>query len=294
MKLRLTFASVIATLLLPVAIHPGIAIAAGDAPYFEAKPMFENCGDASYEKAKKEGVVLGMSELPPETWLDQKTNQPMGVDWEIQKQALAWMGVKIKRVEWMPWDSVVPSLLSKRIDVIASDIHHTPERDKVISFTGPAFWYGPVVLVKKGSNVSVKSWNDLKGKKVGVTSAEAADSYLKGMGVETQPFKDDLTKFQSLTQGRLDAAITDQFLWLKFKTENPNTNIEALSVPTPQSMINGGGFGSARYALRREDCSLRAAYTQALAEMTANGTTSAILRQFGMTDKNLVAFDIKP
>lgn len=295
MKQRFTFVSVIASLLLPVAIHPETAVAAGDTPFYESKPMFENCGDSSYEKAKKEGVVLGMSELPPESWLDTKTNQPMGIDWEIQKQALAWMGVKIKRVEWMPWDSTVPSLLSKRIDVIASDIHHTPERDKVISFTGPAFWYGPGVMIKKGSNQNIRTFADLKGKKVGVTSGEAADSYLKGIGVDTQPFKDDLTKFQSLAQGRLDAAITDQLLWAKFKAENPNTNLEILNnVATPRAMIDGGGFGSARYAVRREDCSLRAAYTQALAEMTANGATSAILRQFGLTDKNLVAFDLKP
>ncbi|WP_159444556.1 substrate-binding periplasmic protein [Paraburkholderia ribeironis] len=295
MNQRLTFASVIASLLLPVALHSGTANAAGDAPFYESKPMFANCGDPSYENARKDGVVLGFSELPPESWLDQKTNQPAGIDWEIQKEALAWMGVKIKRIEWMPWDSTVPSLISKRIDVIASDIHHTPERDKVISFTGPAFWYGPAILVKKGSSVSVKSYADLKGKTVGVTAGEAADSYLKGIGVVTQPFKDDLTKFQSLAQGRLEAAMTDQLLWLKFKTENPNTNLEALNnVVTPRTMIDGGGFGSARYAVRKEDCSLRAAYTQALAEMTANGTTSAILRKFGLTDKNLVAFDLRP
>ncbi|SAL44250.1 histidine-binding periplasmic protein [Caballeronia arvi] len=295
MKPRLTCASVIASLFLPLALHAGTAQAAGETPHYESKPMFDNCGDPSYEKAKKEGVVLGYSELPPESWLDTKTNEAKGIDVEIQKQALAWMGVKIKRVEWMPWDSTVPSLISKRIDVIASDIHHTPERDKVISFTGPAFWYGPGIMVKKGSGVSIKSFADLKGKKVGVTAGEAADSYLKGIGVITMPFKDDLTKFQSLAQGRLDAAITDQLLWVKFKAENPNTNLEILNdVPTPRSMIDGGGFGSARYAVRKEDCSLRAAYTQALAEMTANGTTSAILRQFGLTDKNLVSFDLKP
>ncbi|SAK48445.1 histidine-binding periplasmic protein [Caballeronia pedi] len=295
MKPRLTCASVIAALLFPLALNVGAANAADGAPYYEAKPMFENCGDPSYDNARKNGVVLGFSELPPESWLDQQKNEPAGIDWEIQKTALAWMGVKVKKVEWMPWDSTVPSLLSKRIDVIASDIHHTPERDKVISFTGPAFWYGPAILVKKGSNPGIKTYADLKGKKVGVTAGEAGDSYLRSIGVETQPFKDQLSKIQSLSQGRIDAAMNDELLWLKFKQENPNSNLEALlSVPTPRAMIDGGGFGSARYAVRKEDCSLRAAYTQALAEMTANGTTSKILQSFGLTDRNLVAFTLRP
>ncbi|MEX4005125.1 substrate-binding periplasmic protein [Paraburkholderia sp. EG285A] len=295
MNRQLIFAGVVVSIFIPFAGHIAPVRAASSAPYYESKPMFENCGDPSYDNAKKDGVVLGFSELPPESWLDQKTNQPTGIDWEINKAALAWMGVKIKRVEWMPWDSIVPSLLSKRIDVIASDIHHTPERDKVISFTGPSFWYGPGILVKKGTNLNIKTYEDLKGKKVGVTSGEAAESYLKSVGVETVPFKDALTKLESLSQGRLDAAMTDQLLWAKFRSENPNINIVALNdVPTPRAMIEGGGFGSARYAVRKEDCSLRAAYTQALAEMTANGTTSAILHQFGLTDKNLVAFDIRP
>lgn len=295
MKQRLTCASIIASLFFPLAIHAGSASAADTAPYYESKPMFGNCGDPSYDNARKNGVVLGFSELPPESWLDQKTNQPAGIDWEIQKAALAWMGVKVKSVEWMPWDSTVPSLLSKRIDVIASDIHYTPERDKVISFSGPAFWYGPAILVKKGSNLNIKTYADLKGKKVGVTAGEAGDSYLRSIGVETVPFKDQLSKIQSLSQGRIDAAMNDELLWLKFKTDNPGNNLDALlSVPTPRAMIDGGGFGSARYAVRKEDCSLRAAYTQALAEMTANGTTSKILHQFGLTDRNLVAFSLRP
>ena len=67
----------------------------------------------------------------------------------------------------MPWGSQIPALLSKRTDVIAQNIHVNPERVKVISFTGPAWWYGPVVLVEKGNPDGIKSYDDLKGKDVG-------------------------------------------------------------------------------------------------------------------------------
>ena len=50
----------------------------------------------------------------------------------------------------------------------------------------------------------------------------------------------------------------------------------------------------ARFGIRKEDCSLRAAYTGALAELRADGVVSAILRKYGLTDRNLVMFSCIP
>src|SRR4051794_28866077 len=135
------------------------ALAQNQQQFFtESKPMFDNCGDPSYARAAKSGVTLGFSQNPPEAWLDEKTKQPSGIDWEINKAALDWMGVQTIRLEWMPWESQIPALLSKRTDVIAGNIHHTAERDKVISFTGPAYWYGPVIIVTKGNPLGIRSY----------------------------------------------------------------------------------------------------------------------------------------
>ena len=62
----------------------------------------------------------------------------------------------------------------------------------------------------------------------------------------------------------------------------------------PADIINGGGYGMARYGFRKEDCTLRDAYTTALAEMRANGQVSCILKKYGLTDRNLVMFKLNP
>src|SRR5258708_32090798 len=98
----------------------------------EQKPLFDSCGDPSLTKAQKDGVTLGFSVNPPEAFLDDK-KEATGIDWEINKAVLDWLGIKTIKQEWMPWESPVPALLSKRPDVIAGNIHHTAERDKVIS-----------------------------------------------------------------------------------------------------------------------------------------------------------------
>jgi ABC-type amino acid transport substrate-binding protein len=274
----------------------GPALAQAPQEFFsESKPMFDNCGDPSYANAVKNGVTLGFSVNPPEAILDEKTKQPSGIDWDINKAALDWMGVTAIKQEWMPWDAQVPALLSKRTDVIGGNIHHTPARDKVISFTGPAYWYGPVIIVQKGNPLGIKSYDDLKGKKVGSISGSAADSYLRQIGVDTTPFKTEIEELQSLNQARLDAVLEDDLVFLEFAKTNQANNLLGLwDIPVPPAIINGGGYGMARFALRKEDCSLRAAYTQALAEIRANGQVSAIFKKYGLTDRNLVLYKLNP
>jgi hypothetical protein len=50
----------------------------------------------------------------------------------------------------------------------------------------------------------------------------------------------------------------------------------------------------ARFAMRKEDCTLRAAYTQGLAELRANGYVSSVLKKYGLSDRNLVLFKLNP
>jgi ABC-type amino acid transport substrate-binding protein len=271
------------------------ALAADPEFFNESKPMFENCGDASLAKAQKDGVTLGFSNNPPEAWLDETTKQPTGIDWDINKAVLDWLGVKNVKVEWMPWESQIPAMLSKRTDVIAGNIHHTAERDKVISFSGPAYWYGPVIVVAKGNPLGVKSYDDLKGKKVGSISGSAADFYLRKIGVEPTAFKQEVEELQSLNQGRLQAVLEDDLVYLEFAKSNPNNNLDPLwSIAAPADIINGGGYGMARFAMRKEDCTLRSGYTQALAEMRANGHVSYILKKYGLSDRNLVLYKLNP
>jgi polar amino acid transport system substrate-binding protein len=258
----------------------------------EYKPDVANCGDPSYQNAVKNGITLGANDNPPEFFQDAN-KQTQGIDYEINKAALEAMGITKINIAWMPWESVIPSLLSKRIDVIAADIHVNPERIKVISFTGPAWWYGPVVLVKKGNPLKITSYEQLKGKRVGSISGAAADLYLRRIGVETTPFKAEVDELQSLNQDRLDAVLEDDVVYLEFASKNPNNNLEPLwSIPVPENIISGGGYGMARFGIRKEDCSLRAAYTSALAEIRADGQVSAILKKYGLNDRNLMMFKL--
>src|SRR5271165_6098386 len=225
MSYRFAVTGLVSTLTLAVATWAATPASAQEQKFFfETQPMFDNCGDGSFARAQKEGITLGFSQNPPEAMLDEKTKQASGIDWEINKGALDWLGVKTIRTEWMPWESQVPALLSKRTDVIAGNIHVNPERVKVITFSGPAYWYGPVVLVAKDNPMRIATYDDLKGKRVGSISGSAADFYLRKVGVATTAFKTEIDELQSLNQGRLDAVLEDDLVYLEFAKANPQNN----------------------------------------------------------------------
>ena len=276
-----------------VALLVGSGTAFAQETPFEAQPLFDNCGDASLSTAQQKGITLGISPSPPYSSIDPGTNKASGLDVEINEAALKWMGVTKISYEIMPFGQLIPAMLADRIDVVASNIHITPDRLKAVSFTGPAWWYGPAIVVQKGNPSNIKSFDDLKDKTVGAIAGSAADEYLRQIGVTVTPFQTDADEFSGISAGRVDVIVEDDVKVLDFQKANPTAPIEIVpDVAVPEELIFKYGYGYARYAVRKEDCTLRAAYTQGLAETRGNGTVSALLKKYGLSNRNLFFFPV--
>ncbi len=259
----------------------------------EAQPLFDNCGDPSLSNAKQNGITLGISPSPPYSSLEPGSNKASGLDVEIHEAALKWIGIDKIHYEVMPFGQLISAMLSKRIDVVAANIHVTPDRLKAVSFTGPAWWYGPAIVTQKANPEKINSFDALKGKKVGAIVGSAADEYLRKIGVEVTAFQTDAEEFSGISTGRVAAIVEDDVKVLEYMNNNKAAPIEIVqNVAVPEELIFKYGYGYARYALRKEDCSLRAAYTQALAEVRGNGNVSAILKKYGLSNRNLFFFPL--
>jgi ABC-type amino acid transport substrate-binding protein len=254
-------------------------------------PVFGNCGDGSYEKALKEGVTLGIGPTPPYGWVDPDTKQIKGIDAEINEAVLKYLGIKIKNWEVMPFGQLIPALLAGRIDVIANNIHVTPARIGTVSFTGPSWWFGPAIIVQKGNPQKIRSFADLKGKDAGAMLGTAGDEYLRNIGANVIPFKTTPEHFVAVAQGRVVAVVEDDVKFAWYKKMNPDVPLEMVSgIELPEKTMFETGYGYCRYALRKDSCSLRAAYTAALAEMRGNGQLYSILKKYGLDSSKSVLF----
>jgi polar amino acid transport system substrate-binding protein len=258
---------------------------------FEAAPLFADCGDGSYDRAVKDGITLGIAPIPVYSNIDPQTKKAFGLDVEINEAVLGWLQVTKIRYEIMPFSDLIPALISKRIDVIASNIHYTPARTKVVSFTGPSWWYGPAIIVHKGNPTGITSFEGLAGKTVGAMVGTAADEYLQHVGATVTPFRNNPEDFVALAEGRVSIVMDDDVKFLAYHKANPDAPLEMVpNVKVPNELIFKYGYGYARYAIRKEDCSLRAAYSQGLAEVRGNEIVSDVLKKYGLSNRDLFYF----
>ena len=128
------------------------------------------------------------------------------------------------------------------------------------------------------------------------SAGSAAEAYLRRIGAQHHaPSSPRSRSCRALNQGRVKYVVEDDVMFTVFDKANPSHKIEALwGIAAPDDIIFGGGYGCARYGFRKEDCMLRTAYSVALGELRNNGTVSAILKKYGLSDRNLVWFKLNP
>jgi ABC-type amino acid transport substrate-binding protein len=249
--------------------------------------------DDSYQRAIDNGVKLGVAAAMPWSGIDPATGNPVGIDVEMHAEVLRYMGITKITYEAGAFNSLIPSMLSKRIDMVVTDIHVTPERLKTIAFSGPVWWYGPAVVVQAGNPKGVKSIDDLSKLSVGVLLGTCTDEYLKKVGIPATRYQSYAEEFAAIQQDKVDVVLEYDLLAAEFKKANPNAKVEALlNFAIPDDLLKNG-YGYARFGLRKEDCSFRAAFNQSLAEVRASGAMSAILKKNGLSDRNLFVFPLQ-
>lgn len=245
-----------------------------------------NGGDGSYKRVVREGIVLGIVPDFPWTYQDEKTKEYKGLDVEIFKEITRRIGISKVSYQIMPFDSLIPALQAKRLDVIVDNIHENEGRLKVIDFTGPAYWYGGAIAVQKGNPKRITTWESLAGKVAGTYRGTYYQPIMEARKdlKELKLFTTSDVEFADLAAGRVDAILDDDVKMLQFIKAHPGINMELTSIPLPAAHQ----LGYARYAVRKTDVDLNHALSRALAEMVADGTIAKLLPHHGLPARNLL------
>ena len=218
-------------------------------------------------------------------FLDTATGERTGWNTDIVVAALQRSGIdKIEFVEG-PWESMVPGLQSARFDLLASDVHVTPERVKIIDFSIPVFWYGDALVVQTGNPAGLSTWESFAGKTIG---SSLGVNYTDWLAARTdlkshQVYKDTPTAIADLLAGRIDGYIAEDANFTGFLAQNPGIAVEFVSSYVPQSDLADW----TRFGFRQEDKDMNNVFSRAIAEMFIDGTTLAILRKYGLGERNL-------
>ncbi|CAE6765670.1 ABC transporter substrate-binding protein [Paraburkholderia haematera] len=179
------------------------------------------------------------------------------------------------------FDGMIPGLLARKFDVIASSMTITPKRMEQIAFTNKMSNTPAQLVVRRGSPL-VPTAASLKGKRVGVQQGTSQEDYARALwqpaGVQIVSYQDQDQVYTDLVSGRLDAAFQAAIAasegFLK-KPQGKDFMSAGQSILDPKYFGQGDGLG-----LRKEDVALREAFNQALAAILANGTYARINNKY--------------
>lgn len=174
----------------------------------------------------KNGKIVVASDFtaPPMQFLDPQ-GKATGMTVELINKAAEYLGVE---VEWqdLAWESLIPSLQTGKVDMIAANMSITLERMKSIRFTDPVMVTGISVLVRKDSDVD--SWADLAApdKVMGATMGSVHAEYIRtNWNKETKQYEGSQDWINELKQGRIDGVMDDELLLAQIAKNNPELKL---------------------------------------------------------------------
>mgnify|MGYP001175336219 CR=1 FL=1 len=170
------------------------------------------CGGSDTKQAATEQKVLKVGTEPtfaPFEFQEKDSKDFTGFDMDLIRAVGKQMGMKVE-IQNMGFDALIPALNSGNIDAAVAGMSITEERKKNVDFTDPYYTSGLVVVVTN-DNTSIKSINDLNGKKIatqiGTTGSERAS---KVPGAKVTNFNTNAEVFLELENKGVDAVVIDK------------------------------------------------------------------------------------
>lgn len=156
----------------------------------------------------KDVILAGTeSTYPPYEFRDDSNNLK-GFDIDMVEAIAAKIG---KKVEWvdMPFDSLIPSLLAKKIDIIAAGLSATEERAKKVAFSDNYEISISAFIVKEDNN-TLKTVEDMKGKVIAVQLGTVQETYSQTIpDAQVKSFQKFDDCVREVILGRADATLMD-------------------------------------------------------------------------------------
>jgi polar amino acid transport system substrate-binding protein len=200
---------------------------------------------------------------PPFTFVDEKTRKITGHDVELITKILTNLGYQVEYDD-MKFDGLIPSVMGEKIDLIACAISVNPERAKNVLFTDTYYKGGTRIAVLKNNN-TIKSFNDLKDKAVGVeigtVQAKIAYDNADKIGKIVEYNGEEI--FLALKTGKVDATISDFAIASYLFTNSKVVNAKFVGEPMSERGM--------AFALNKNNTKLQKEINKELDNLKKNG-----------------------
>lgn len=203
-----------------------------------------------------------------------------GLDVDIINEVAKRSGWKMNQ-SFPGFDAAVNAVQSGSADALMAGTTITEARKQVFTFSDPYFDTQIIVATTKANKIS--SYEDLKGKTLGVKNGTAAQTFLKEnknkYGFSIKTFDTGDLMYNSLATGSVNAVMDDEAV-IQYAIQQG----QDLSLDIPGEPIGSFGFSvkkGSKYEYLVDD------FNKALAEMKEDGTYETIMNKwFGSSDSS--------
>ena len=225
---------------------------------------------------KERGVIFnGVNAANPPFESVDANGEVVGFDIDVMNKFGEYLGVHVSTVD-TAWPGVIPSLYSKKFDLIWSAMSITDARKQAVTFSSP-YAADQAIWITRADNTSVKDYADLNGKilctQVGSAYESGAKEIIaqKGLKIEVKSFDDFPTAYLALENKQCDAATSSTLNNLSLNKEKPGVFRDAITLPT----ANYVGV-----ATRKADADLSAEVQKYLDKIKADGTLAELQKKY--------------
>ncbi len=221
-----------------------------------------------------EPLKVGMELAYPPFEMSDKNGVPSGVSVDFAYALGKYLNRDVK-IENIAWTGLIPSLKTKKVDLIISSMTITKERAKVVNFSIPYSQSNLAILTHPNSHV--KSIDDLnqKGKvvavKQGSTGHTWARKYLKNAKV--LPFEKENAAVLEIIQQKADGFLYDQLTLYKNWKKHKKSTIVLLKPFQKEPEYWG-------VAMRKSDVELKKKVDAFIKKAKTDGTMDAISKKY--------------
>ncbi|MXR37614.1 transporter substrate-binding domain-containing protein [Craterilacuibacter sinensis] len=223
-------------------------------------------------------LKIGLAAEPyPPFSTKNSSGQWSGFEVDVLNQLCREMKTQCQITE-VAWDGLIPSLQSKKIDVIFNSMSITPERQKVISFSKPYYYTDSMFVGRKGSKLD-PSPAGMRGKTLGVQSSTvnanyAMKRYAQSASIKYYNTQDELNA--DMAAGRIDAMLLDALAASDFLASKDGSALESKGLATRDPMF-GPGVGA---GLRKQDTALKQQFDAAIDKLIKSGNYDVIQKKY--------------
>lgn len=222
------------------------------------------CG--SKEENKK--IYVGTNaEFAPFEYLEG--DKIVGFDIDLINAIAKDAGFEIEIVD-MEFDGLLPSLQSKKVDLVIAGMTATEERKKAVEFSNSYYIANQVIVTKEGVE-GLGNFDTLVGKKVGVILGFTGDLIVSEIeGVNVEKFDSAYAGIMALTADKVEAIVLDSEPAKNFVAKNAGLKIVEGDAESEEYAIAG----------RKDNKELIEKINVSLDKLKEDGTYDELLKKY--------------